>query len=149
MFFYPIIYQDQGQGHYVRAGFKMKDSIQQLKDVIQPHSDIQYHILFTFGGLLLALVACFYIYSKFFGRKQDDTITRERKDSGEGNYDLRSLEKRVESSEKRFDAEINELWRAVSKQNDQLTKQNDRLIDIHSITGEVKGMLSSRRLERD
>lgn len=137
MFFYPIIYQDQSQGQYLRAGFKMKDSLSQYQQVIQPHSDAQYYVLITVGGLLLALVACFYIYYKF-GRKDNEPIARERRDSEESHFDVRIIKERLDSNEKRTDAEINELWRAISKQGDQL-------LEIRSITGEIKGILSSRR----
>jgi hypothetical protein len=141
MFFYPVIYQaqEQASNRIEKAGFGMKDSLS-YQQLVQPHSDTQYYVLIIVGGIVLTLVACFYIYNKF-PRRENDVATREVRDSEEDRYDIRDVKERLASFEKRIDTEITKLWDAHSK-------SNDKLLDIYSLTGEIKGIVSSRKVER-
>jgi flagellar motility protein MotE (MotC chaperone) len=141
MFFYPVIYQTQEQvvSKIQKAGFGMKDSLN-YQALVQPQSDTQYYILVIVGGIALTLIACFYIYNKF-PRREDNVTTRENRDSEEDRYDIREIKERFTNLEKRFDAEFTKLWEAHSK-------SNDKLLDIYSLTGEIKGIVSSRKVDR-
>ena len=136
-----ISYQNQLESQGLMAGIGVQDSIIQYHRVIQPQNDIQYSVLVTVGGLLLALVACFYIYYKFRSVANDST-SQEKRDSEETHFDIRQLENRLSAIEKRHDTDTNELWKANEK-------FSDRLLEIHAIVGEIRGMLSVRRVERD